>query len=93
MSVATDILLAPDVRPFAVAAAISGRWAPETIRKDLLRASDLLTERRQAGGQHLVDLVARDRDGVGVVGRDRSGCPGGAQRRRAQRTVGTHQVE
>ena len=36
--------------PFALAAAVSGRWAPETIRKDLLRASDLLTERRRAGG-------------------------------------------
>ncbi len=31
--------------PFALAAAVSGRWAPETIRKDLLRASDVLTER------------------------------------------------
>jgi hypothetical protein len=29
--------------PFAIAAAASGRWAPETIRKDLLRASDLLS--------------------------------------------------
>ena len=28
--------------PFALAAAVSGRWAPETIRKDLLRASELL---------------------------------------------------
>ena len=32
--------------PFALAAAVSGRWAPETIRKDLLRASDVLTEQR-----------------------------------------------
>jgi uncharacterized protein YndB with AHSA1/START domain len=32
--------------PFALAAAVSGRLAPETIRKDLLRASDVLTERR-----------------------------------------------
>jgi uncharacterized protein YndB with AHSA1/START domain len=31
--------------PFALAAAVSGKWAPETIRKDLLRASDLLSER------------------------------------------------
>jgi uncharacterized protein YndB with AHSA1/START domain len=30
-------------RPYAIAAAVSGRWAPETIRKDLLRASALLT--------------------------------------------------
>jgi phytoene dehydrogenase-like protein len=29
--------------PFAVAAAATGRWAPETIRKDLLRASELLS--------------------------------------------------
>jgi uncharacterized protein YndB with AHSA1/START domain len=29
--------------PFALAAAVSGLWAPETIRKDLLRASELLT--------------------------------------------------
>jgi uncharacterized protein YndB with AHSA1/START domain len=36
--------------PFALAAAVSGRWAPETIRKDLLRASDVLTERRTSGG-------------------------------------------
>jgi uncharacterized protein YndB with AHSA1/START domain len=36
--------------PFAVAASVSGRWAPETIRKDLLRASDVLSERRRAGG-------------------------------------------
>jgi uncharacterized protein YndB with AHSA1/START domain len=36
--------------PLALAAAISGRWAPETIRKDLLRASDVLTERRTADG-------------------------------------------
>jgi uncharacterized protein YndB with AHSA1/START domain len=28
--------------PFALAAAVSGRWAPETIRKDLLRASEVL---------------------------------------------------
>jgi len=32
--------------PFALAASVSGRWAPETIRKDLLRASDVLSERR-----------------------------------------------
>jgi len=25
-----------------LAAAVSGRWAPETIRKDLLRASEVL---------------------------------------------------
>jgi uncharacterized protein YndB with AHSA1/START domain len=31
--------------PFALAAAVSGRWAPETIRKDLLRASEVLSER------------------------------------------------
>lgn len=31
--------------PFALATAVSGRWAPETIRKDLLRASDVLAER------------------------------------------------
>jgi uncharacterized protein YndB with AHSA1/START domain len=31
---------------FALAAAVSGRWAPETIRKDLLRASAVLTDRR-----------------------------------------------
>ena len=30
--------------PFALAAAVSGRWAPETVRKDLLRASDVLAE-------------------------------------------------
>jgi len=36
--------------PFALAAAVSGRWAPETIRKDLLRASDVLTERRASRG-------------------------------------------
>lgn len=29
--------------PFALAASVSGRWAPETVRKDLLRASELLT--------------------------------------------------
>jgi hypothetical protein len=29
--------------PFAVAAAVSGKWAPETIRKDLLRASEVLS--------------------------------------------------
>ena len=32
--------------PFALAASVSGRWAPETIRKDLLRASDVLSERQ-----------------------------------------------
>ena len=31
---------------FALAAAVSGRWAPETIRKDLLRASAVLSDRR-----------------------------------------------
>jgi uncharacterized protein YndB with AHSA1/START domain len=31
--------------PFALAAAVSGRFAPETIRKDLLRASEVLSER------------------------------------------------
>jgi uncharacterized protein YndB with AHSA1/START domain len=30
--------------PLAIAAAVSGRWAPETIRKDLLRASELLSQ-------------------------------------------------
>jgi uncharacterized protein YndB with AHSA1/START domain len=30
---------------FALAAAASGRWAPETIRKDLLRASEVLAHR------------------------------------------------
>jgi len=35
--------------PFALAAAVSGRWAPETIRKDLLRASEVLTEQRPPG--------------------------------------------
>jgi len=30
---------------FKVAAAVSGRFAPETVRKDLLRASEVLTER------------------------------------------------
>jgi uncharacterized protein YndB with AHSA1/START domain len=29
--------------PFALAAAVSGRWAPETIRKDLLRAADVVS--------------------------------------------------
>ncbi len=32
--------------PLALAAAVSGRWAPETIRKDLLRASEVLAERQ-----------------------------------------------
>jgi uncharacterized protein YndB with AHSA1/START domain len=32
--------------PFALAAAVSGRWAPETIRKDLLRASAVLSRQR-----------------------------------------------
>jgi uncharacterized protein YndB with AHSA1/START domain len=36
--------------PFALAAAVSGRLAPDTIRKDLLRASDVLTERRRVCG-------------------------------------------
>lgn len=35
--------------PFALAASVSGRWAPESVRKDLLRASDLLDERRTSG--------------------------------------------
>ena len=30
--------------PFAVAAAVSGRWAPDTIRKDLLRASEIVAQ-------------------------------------------------
>lgn len=38
--------------PFALAAAVSGRLAPDTIRKDLLRASDVLTEHNRASGQH-----------------------------------------
>ena len=29
--------------PFALAAAVSGRWAPETIRKDLLRAAEIVS--------------------------------------------------
>jgi uncharacterized protein YndB with AHSA1/START domain len=32
--------------PFALAAAVSGRWAPETIRKHLLRAAEVLSSRR-----------------------------------------------
>ena len=32
--------------PFALAASVSGRWAPEAVRKDLWRASDVLSERR-----------------------------------------------
>ena len=36
--------------PFALAAAVSGRWAPETVRKDLLRASELLAERSGVDG-------------------------------------------
>jgi uncharacterized protein YndB with AHSA1/START domain len=32
--------------PFALAAAVSGRLAPDTIRKDLLRAADVLTSQR-----------------------------------------------
>jgi uncharacterized protein YndB with AHSA1/START domain len=35
--------------PFTVIAALSGRWAPQTIRKDLLRASEVLAERRTPG--------------------------------------------
>jgi uncharacterized protein YndB with AHSA1/START domain len=35
--------------PFALATAVSGRWAPETIRKDLLRASEVLSDGRQPG--------------------------------------------
>ena len=31
--------------PFALAAAVSGRLAPETIRKDLVRASEILSAR------------------------------------------------
>jgi len=34
---------------FALAAAVSGRWAPETIRKDLLRASEVLSQ--EDGGE------------------------------------------
>jgi uncharacterized protein YndB with AHSA1/START domain len=30
---------------FALAATVTGRWAPETIRKDLLRASEILSAR------------------------------------------------
>jgi uncharacterized protein YndB with AHSA1/START domain len=33
--------------PFALAASVSGRWAPETIRKDLLLASEVLSRRRR----------------------------------------------
>ena len=33
--------------PFALAAAVSGRWAPEAIRKDLLTASAILAARRR----------------------------------------------
>jgi uncharacterized protein YndB with AHSA1/START domain len=33
--------------PFALAAAVSGRLAPETVRKDLLRASQVLTDRKR----------------------------------------------
>jgi uncharacterized protein YndB with AHSA1/START domain len=36
--------------PFALAAAVSGRFAPETIRKDLLRASDVLTAQKTSSG-------------------------------------------
>jgi uncharacterized protein YndB with AHSA1/START domain len=36
--------------PFALAAAVSGRWAPETIRRDLLRASEVIAERRTDPG-------------------------------------------
>jgi uncharacterized protein YndB with AHSA1/START domain len=32
--------------PFALAAAVSGRWAPETVRKDLLRAGEVLSDRK-----------------------------------------------
>jgi uncharacterized protein YndB with AHSA1/START domain len=32
--------------PFALVAALGGRWAAQTIRKDLLRASEVLTGRR-----------------------------------------------
>jgi uncharacterized protein YndB with AHSA1/START domain len=31
---------------FALAASVSGRWAPGTVRKDLLRAADVLAGRR-----------------------------------------------
>ena len=34
--------------PFALAASVSGRWAPEAVRKDLLRAAEVITERRTA---------------------------------------------
>jgi phytoene dehydrogenase-like protein len=33
--------------PFAIAAAATGLWAPETIRKDLLRASEVLSRHGQ----------------------------------------------
>jgi uncharacterized protein YndB with AHSA1/START domain len=33
---------------FKVAAAVSGRFAPETIRKDLLQASEVLSERKRS---------------------------------------------
>lgn len=36
--------------PYAVAAAVSRRLAPEAIRKDLLRASEILTQRRVTAG-------------------------------------------
>jgi uncharacterized protein YndB with AHSA1/START domain len=37
--------------PFAVAASVSGRWAPESIRRDLRRASDVLMQRWAEGQQ------------------------------------------
>jgi uncharacterized protein YndB with AHSA1/START domain len=37
--------------PYALAAAASGRWAPETIRKDLLRASEHLAGAGPTSGQ------------------------------------------
>jgi uncharacterized protein YndB with AHSA1/START domain len=35
--------------PFALVAAVPGRWASATIRKDLLRAAEVLAERRTPG--------------------------------------------
>ena len=36
--------------PFALAASVSGRWAPETIRKDLMRAAEVISEQRASRG-------------------------------------------
>ena len=38
--------------PFALAASVSGRWAPETIRKDLLLASEVLSQRGRDDTSH-----------------------------------------